>query len=135
MYNTIPKSKEWLIINCVVNAVGITLPRFHIFKRENIRDNYIQICKLRTCMAMQSKAWMITFLFKEFMSFFKRSIPSGISITNRHMLILDGHGSHVTLEAIKQAQKFGLDMNTLPSYFSCTLALGCGLFQAFQFCF
>ncbi len=32
------------------------------------------------------------------------------------MLILDGHGSHVTLEAIKQAQKFGLDMNILPSH-------------------
>jgi hypothetical protein len=51
-----------------------------------------------------------------YVSFFKKSIPSGISITNRHMLILDGHGSHVTLEAIKQAQKFGLDMNTLPSH-------------------
>jgi hypothetical protein len=116
VYNTIPKSREWLIIKCVVNAVGTTLPRFHIFFKKSIRDNYIQICKLRTCMAMQSKAWMITFLFNEFMSFFKRSIPSEISITNRHMLILDGHGSHVTLEAIKQAQKFGLDMNILPSH-------------------
>jgi hypothetical protein len=65
-------------------------------------------------MAMQSKAWMITFLFKEFMSFFKRSIPSVISITNRHLLILDEHGSHVNLEAIEQAQKFGLHMNILP---------------------
>jgi hypothetical protein len=69
-------------------------------------------------MAMQSKAWMTTFFFKEFMSFFKRSIPSKISITNRHMLILDGHGSHVTLEAIEQAQEFGLDMITLPSHTS-----------------
>jgi hypothetical protein len=59
---------------------------------------------------------MTTFLFKDFMYFFKRSIPSGISITNRHLLILDGHGSHVTLEAIEQVQKFGLDTNTLPSH-------------------
>jgi len=85
-------------------------------------------------MAMQSKAWMITFLFNEFMSFFKRSIPSGISITNRHMLILDGHGSHVTLEEIKQAQKVGYEYSTF-TYISCTLGLGCGLFQAFQYCF
>jgi hypothetical protein len=49
-------------------------------------------------------------LFKEFFFFFfKRSIPNGISLTNRHLFILDGHGSHVTFEAI------GLDMVTLPS--------------------
>jgi hypothetical protein len=52
-------------------------------------------------MAMQSKAWITTFLFKEILSFFKSSIPNEISITNRHLLILDGHGSHVTLEEIE----------------------------------
>jgi hypothetical protein len=69
-------------------------------------------------MAMQSKAWMNTFLFKEFLSFLKRFIPSGISITNKHLLILDGHGSHVILEAIEQAQEFGLDMIIIPSHTS-----------------
>ncbi len=83
-----------------------------------ICDDYIQLCKLKTCTTMQSKAWMITFLFKEFMSFLKRSIPSGISITNKHLLILDGHGSHVTLEAIEQVQEFRLDMIILPSHTS-----------------
>jgi hypothetical protein len=33
-------------------------------------------------------------------------------------LVLDGHGSHVTLKAIKQAKEFGLDMVTLPSHTS-----------------
>jgi len=69
-------------------------------------------------MAMQKKTWMITFLFKEFLSFFKRSIPSGVSFTNRHLLILDGHGSHVTLEVIKHAKDIGLDMITLPFHTS-----------------
>jgi hypothetical protein len=60
---------------------------------------------------------MTTFLFKEFFIFFKRFIPSGISITNKHLLILDGHESHVTLEAIiEQAQKFGFNMIILPSH-------------------
>jgi hypothetical protein len=49
--------------------------------------------------------------------FFKRSLPSGISITNRHLLLLDGHESHVTLEAIiEQAQEFGFHMIILPSH-------------------
>jgi hypothetical protein len=44
---------------------------------------------------------MINFMFKELFSFFKRSIPSGISLTNGHSFILNGHGCHVTLEAIE----------------------------------
>ncbi len=54
VYNTIPQSKEWLTINCVVNATRITLPRVYISKRERIQNDYIQLCKARTYMAMQS---------------------------------------------------------------------------------
>jgi hypothetical protein len=59
------------------------------------------------------------FLIQKVISFFKKSIASGISQTNHHLLILDGHGSHVmTLETIKQAQAFKLDMIILPSHTS-----------------
>ncbi len=34
-------------------------------------------------------------------------------LTNMHLLILDGHGSHVTFEAIEQAKEFGLNMITI----------------------
>jgi hypothetical protein len=37
------------------------------------------------------------FLFKEFVSFFKRLFQNGITQYYQHLLILDGHGSHVTL--------------------------------------
>jgi hypothetical protein len=33
---------------------------------------------------------------------------------NQHLLVLDGHGNHITLGSIEQAQDFGLDMITLP---------------------
>jgi hypothetical protein len=59
---------------------------------------------------------MNNYLLFQIVYVFKRSIPIGISITNRHLLILDGHRFHVTLEAIKQAQEFGLNMITLPSH-------------------
>ncbi len=65
---------------------------------------------------MQSKAWMTNFLFKELLFFCKRSVPSGISLTNRHSFILDGHRSHVTLKAIKHAQTFGSHMIVFPSH-------------------
>jgi hypothetical protein len=56
--------------------------------------------------------------FQGILSFFKRSIPNGISLTNKHMFILDGHGSHVTLKAFKQAPEFGLYMIILFSHTS-----------------
>jgi hypothetical protein len=68
-------------------------------------------------MVVQTKAWMTSFLFKEFLSFFKRLVPREISPSNCHLLILDGHGSHVNLKAIK-VKKFGLDMITLLSHTS-----------------
>jgi hypothetical protein len=50
---------------------------------------------------MQKKVWMIFSLFKELLSFFKKFIWGGISFTNRHLLIMDGHNNNVTLETIK----------------------------------
>ncbi len=48
----------------------------------------------------------------------KNLILGGISQFNKHVLILNGHGSHVTLEVIKQVQTFGLHMITLHSHTS-----------------
>ncbi len=61
---------------------------------------------------------MVMFIFKEFFSIFKKYVPNENFQTNQHLIILDGHGSHVTLEAIKQSHQFGLDMITFPSHTS-----------------
>jgi len=65
---------------------------------------------------MQKREWMTIFLFKEVLSFFHKSVLSGMSFSNRHLLILYGHGNHVTLKTIEQAKDFGLDMIRLPSH-------------------
>jgi hypothetical protein len=44
-----------------------------------------------------------------------------MSLSNWHLLFIDGHGNHVTLEAIKQAKDLGLNMITLPSHTSHSL--------------
>ncbi len=65
---------------------------------------------------MQKKAWITSFLFKKLLSFFKKSIPCGISQTYRHWLISNGHGSHLTLKAIDEVHEFHLYMITIPSH-------------------
>jgi hypothetical protein len=68
-------------------------------------------------MAMQTKAWMTNFLFKKLLSFFKRSKPRWhfcCQYIFAHFRWTPKF--HVTLQAIKQAQAFWLDMITLPSH-------------------
>ena len=49
------------------------------------------------------------------LTFFQKNIPRGISMTNLHLLILDGHGNHVELEAMEQSSN---DINGLGYYYT-----------------
>jgi hypothetical protein len=117
VYIIIPKSKKWLIINYVVNATKTTLPRFYILEERG----YVMTTYNST---NQELIWLCNKKMDDYLSFqkqfvfFKRFIPCEIFLTNRHLLILDGHGSHVTLEVIEQAKKFRPNMITLPSHTS-----------------
>ncbi|MCO5587327.1 hypothetical protein L7F22_041276 [Adiantum nelumboides] len=69
-------------------------------------------------MAMQKKAWMIGKLFQAWLQHFDNSIMIGIGKESRHLLILDGHRSHVSLEVVAKAHASGIDIITLPAYTS-----------------
>jgi hypothetical protein len=65
--------------------------------------------------------------------FFIQLVLGGLFQWNRHLLILDRHGSHVTLEVIEQAYEVGLDMITLPSHTFHTLQpLNVSYFRPFK---
>ena len=71
-------------------------------------------------MGMQQNAWMTRWLFESWISHFLEYLKAGPGIdhTNRHLLILDGHNSHVTLEMVKLSMQSGLDIVSLPSHTS-----------------
>jgi hypothetical protein len=52
IYSTIPKFREWFIINCAINVARINLLGFYIFKGERLQDDYIKSYKPKSCMAM-----------------------------------------------------------------------------------
>lgn len=54
----------------------------------------------------------------EWLVHFENNVSGGIFKENKHLLILDGHTSHVTYEAIKFGIENGLDIRTLPSHCS-----------------
>jgi hypothetical protein len=47
-----PKSRVWLIVNCVIIATGTTLSGFYIFRGGKICDDYIQLYKPGIYMAL-----------------------------------------------------------------------------------
>ncbi len=78
---------------------------------------------------------MTFFLFKEFLSIFKKSVLGEI-FQSKTSPNLNGHGSHVTLEAIAQAHEFGLNMVTLQAHASHALQpLDVSCFKPFKITF
>ena len=128
-----PKSREWITILCCVNVAGQRIPGFYIFKGQKQIKNYIAGCELGACMAAQPHAWMTKELFLNWLHHFAISIPGGVSTSNRHLLIFDGHGSHVVLPTIQEARNLGIDLLTLPSHTSHSLQpLDISVFSPFK---
>jgi hypothetical protein len=82
--------------------------------------NYIELCEDGATMAIQPEGRMTAILFSHWISHFIQSLhkKGGISLSNRYLLIVDGHNSHVTMEVVHKAMEVGLDLVTLPSYSS-----------------
>jgi len=105
---------------------GFTSSKVKYF--EMITSSFINHGHARQC--KQKKTWMIFFV--GFFSFFKRFVPSGISRTNCHLLILDGHGFHATLKSIEQTQDFGLIMITLLFHTSHTVIVKLSCYKSLK---
>lgn len=90
-------------------------------------------------MAMQPKAWMTSILFDKWISHFIVLIQahrSNLCRINRHLHILNGHNSHVTMDIVHKARVVGLDLIIVPSQTSHTLQpLGVTCFKPFKFSF
>ena len=120
VHNLMPNEREWLTNLTCINAAGECILGFYIFRGKRIRENYLAHCEDGVVMAMQEQAWMTTTLFSHWISHFIRSLSNkgGISQERRHLLIVDGHNSHVTLEVVYKCKHVGLDLLTRPSHTS-----------------
>ena len=120
VHSLIPNNREWLTVLSCISASGDHIPGFYIFKGKRLKENYIVHCESKATQAMQPEGWMTAFLFSEWLSHFINALESrgGVSPTNRHLLVVDGHNSHVTLQVVHKAMQVGLDIVTLPSHTS-----------------
>jgi hypothetical protein len=103
-----------------------------------MRRNFLLLADDGDTMAMQTQAWMTSFLFDAWISHFIAALSTrgGISPLNRHLLILDGHYFHVTLQVVCKAARSGLDIVTLPLHTSHHLQpLDVAVFRPFKCAF
>ena len=115
-----PDHREHISVLSCINAAGGTIPNFYIVKGKYFTANHIRGCEPGAVMGVQHNAWMTKFLFESWIAHFLRNLNAGpgVSQQNRHLLIVDGHTSHVTIEVTKTCMNNGIDIVTLPSHTS-----------------
>ena len=115
---TTTKDRKWMILLVVGNAIGYSIPSLYIFSRAKRREDYIACCELGAKMAMQPNGWIIEQIFVEWLDHFKDNVPNGVSENNKHLLLVDGHASQITLEVVTRASSYGIDIALLPPHTS-----------------
>ena len=133
-----PDQREYLSVLSCINVGGGHIPNFYILKGIYFREVYIANCEDGAIMGMQANAWMTRWLFESWISHFIECLKRGpgIDLQSRHVLILDGHNSHVTLEVVRISMESGLDIVSLPSHTSHALQpLDVSCFKPFKIAF
>ena len=133
-----PNSREHLSVLSCINAAEGKIPNFYILQGKYFLQDYVRKCEPNAVMAMQPNAWMTKWLFESWISHFIGTLKAttGIDESKRHLLILDGHTSHMTLEVVQVAMNSGLDIVSLPSHTSHALQpLDVSCFKPFKTAF
>ena len=77
---------------------------------------------------MSDNGWIMKYLFFEWFKMFVQMIPPSKPV----LLVLDGHGSHITIDVIEYARENKIHMLCLPSHTSHVLQpLDVGVFKSF----
>ena len=116
----VPNEREWMTVFSTINAICESLSNFYVFKEKRYTREYVAKCDNGAFWTMQKRGWMDALFFAQWMGKFidileRRQI---LSSTRRHLIVLDGYKSRVTLEVIVKEKEHGVDLITLSSYTS-----------------
>lgn len=99
---------------CCMNAIGNFIPPCLIFPRKNRKDELLDKAPPGTLGLFQESGWMTSELFVKWLKHFcSHATPSN---DNKVLLLLDGHSSHKSLEAVMFAKKNGIILMCFPAH-------------------
>ena len=103
--------KSQITIVACANAAGYTLPPMVIFKGERLNADYTKNQVPNTLYGMSKQGWIDSGLFY---LWFREQFLTNIPPTRPVLLLLDGHSTHYTPEALREARKEGVIIMCLP---------------------
>ena len=105
------------VLSCINADVG-KIQNFYILKGTYFQQEYIKNCEEDAVIAMQPNVWMSKWFFDYWISHFIGTLRKTTKINeeNMHLLVLNGHNSHVTLEVVTSTMNFGLNIIFRPSH-------------------
>ena len=123
------RGKTHTIMACV-SASGYVLPPMMIYPRKKaVPDNFREGAYPNTLFESSESGWMNGNIFIKWFNFFVENIPPSRPV----LLIMDGHGSHISIELIELARANGIHLLCLPSHTSHLLQpLDVGVFKSFK---
>ena len=62
---------EWLTIVMCIDAHGAYNPPYHIFKGNNMLQNYVELCGFEATMNVQENGWIINEILYDWLEHFK----------------------------------------------------------------
>lgn len=99
---------------CCMNAAGSYVPPFMIFPRKNMKNELVDEAPTGTVGVAQKNGWMSTEIFVKWLHHFQSFVKA--SHDDKVLLIVDGHASHKSFEALNFAKENGIEIVCLPPH-------------------
>jgi hypothetical protein len=99
---------------CACNAAGAFLPPMYIFPRKRMLDTLLNGAPPDAIGFASPSGWTDSELFMKWLQHFAKS--TGCSPQDPHLILLDGHHSHKSSEAIEFCREHGIELLTLPPH-------------------
>ena len=123
------RGKSHTVLSCV-SASGYTLPPMIVYPRKkSVPEKCKEEAMPNTLFAKSDNGWINGDILMLWFKFFLRNIPPARPV----LLIMHGHGSHVSIDLIELARSNGVDLLCLPSHTTHILQpLDVGVFKSFK---
>lgn len=99
---------------CCMNAIGTFVPPAFIFPRKRYKAELMEDAPISSVAFCQETGWMNGEIFLKWLKHFTEHVKP--SPENKVLLILDGHGSHKTLEVLEYTKQHGIILFCLPAH-------------------
>ena len=123
------KGKTHTILACISASGHVLLPMMIFPRKQTPPTNFREGAVAQTLFTNSTNGWINNDLFLQWFKFFLANIPPTWPV----LLIMDGHGTHMSIELIELARSSGVHLLCLPSHTTHVLQpLDVGIFKSFK---